>query len=328
MDRPIFIVGSPRSGTTLMREILDRHPAIGVCGETHFQFLVYRRRKAFGDLADPKNRQRVIDQYLTSRRIPKAGLDPSELAKTLPRDATSYKAMFAALLRSYADSKGKPRVGEKTPRHALFLETLFEWFPNAVVLHMVRDPHAVVASLEHEPWVAGSVVVNARRWLRLNQAARKSRSQPGYLEVRYENLVTDPESELRKICSFVGEEYEPSILVPEKTLSPDLHNRERPRAAVTASRMDVWRKELSTVQVSQIEWVLGPALEEFGYTREAPPASALTVLKGISYAAYASAKFAAARLPSFWYRFARPAKLAKFEDWTGPRTWRKDTTPR
>ncbi len=321
---PIFIVGSPRSGTTLMRQILDRHPSLAICGETHFQWLVYRRRKAFGDLSDPANRKRVIDQYLLSRRIKKADLDPAELAERLPREATSYQAMFTSLLNSYADSQGKPRLGEKTPRHAMFLDTLCEWFPNAVILHMVRDPRAVVASLQREPWVAGSVVLNAHRWLSLNKEARKSHAQRGYLQVRYEALVTDPDEEVRKICDFIGEEYSPSLLVPEEEPTEGMHNRKRPRTAITPARLDVWRKELSADQVAQIEWVLGPDLESFGYAREASPASPLTVLRGLTFAAFEAARFAAARLPSFWYTYAAPAKLAKYEDWTGPKTWRKD----
>jgi hypothetical protein len=319
---PIFIVGCPRSGTTLMRRILDRHPCIGICPETQFQRLVYLRRKAFGDLRDLTNRRRLIDEYLSSRFVGRMNLDTAALAERLQLEGANYKAMFSSLLRYYSDSQGKSRIGEKTPQHALFLETLCEWFPDAVIVHMVRDPRASVASMQRMPW-RRSVVANARIWLTLNQAVRRFREWPGYLEVRYESLVTDPEGELRRICPFIGEEYSPSMLVPEQDPAETSADWLRSRTAVTAERLEVWRRDLTKAQVAQIEWALGPELENFGYVREAPPASALTAMRGASYAAFDFARFVMARLPAVWYRFGAQTKIAKFERWEGPKAPRK-----
>ena len=69
--------------------------------------------------------------------------------------------MFATILNYHADLKGKRRVGEKSPQHALHLETLREWFPDSLIIHMMRDPRASVASMLHMPWSRGSVVANA-----------------------------------------------------------------------------------------------------------------------------------------------------------------------
>ncbi len=302
-----------------MRRILDRHPSIAICPETQFQRLVYSRRKAFGDLIDLTNRRRLIDEYLSSRFIRRMDLDRAALAERLQREGLSYQAMFSSLLSYYADSQGKSRIGEKTPQHALFLETLCEWFPNAAILHMIRDPHASVASMQRMPW-RHSVVANARIWLKMNQAARRFREWPGYLEVRYEALVTDPECEIRKICSFVGEVSCPQMLAPEADPAETSDDwLLRTRTAVTAARLDVWRKELTADEVAQIEWVLGPELERFGYAREESPASALTVIGGASYAAFDFARFVFARLPAVWYRFGAPTKIGKFERWEGPK---------
>lgn len=320
---PIFIVGSPRSGTTLMSRLLDRHPALAICGETHFHRLVYLRRKAFGDLGDLANRRRLIGEYVTSRHIRRAGLNTTEFAERLSREATSYRAMFSAILSYYAETQGKPRCGEKTPQHAFFLETLCEWFPNAVILHMIRDPRAAVASLQRAVWSPGSVVTNARTWLKHNRAARLFRGRTGYLEVRYEALVTDPATELRKICALIGEEYSPLMQQPEAVFTATSKPTLRSRAAVTSERLDVWRKELTAAHIAQIEWVLGPDLESFGYTRSAPPASAFTVLRGVSYAAFDYGRFVMARLPAVWYRFGAQTSLAKFEYWADPKSYRK-----
>jgi Sulfotransferase family len=321
---PVFIVGSPRSGTSLMRRLLDRHPAVAICGETHFYRLVYLRRKAFGDLNDPANRRRLIAEYFSSHHIRRAKLDSAEFVDRLSREATSYRAMFTAMLSYYAEMHGKRRYGEKTPQHAFFLETLCEWFPNAVILHMIRDPRASVASLQRAEWTPGSVVTNARTWLEHNRAARLFRDRPGYLEVRYEALVTDPVTELRRICAVIGEEYSPLMQQPEVVLSAESKPSMRSRAAVTSERLDVWRSELTAAQVAQIEWVLGSELENFGYTRSAAPASAFTVLRGVSYAAFDYGRFVTARLPAVWYRFGAQTKIAKFERWSDPESFRKD----
>jgi hypothetical protein len=322
---PIFIVGSPRSGTTLLRQILDRHPALAICGETQFQALVYLRRKAFGDLSDPENRRRLIREYLASYAMKQAGLASAELAEKLSREATSYQALFTSILSYYAETQGKPRSGEKTPRHALFLETLCEWFPKAVILHMLRDPRAAVASLQREPWASSSVVANARRWLRVNRAARLFQGRPGYLEVRYEALVMDPVRELRTICSFLGEEYSASMIVPHPNAAAASEGAMRWQTAVTSSRLDLWKNELTAAQVAQIEWVLGPSLESFGYARYASPASPLTVLGGVSYAALDFTRHVMARLPAVWYRFRAQTKIEPSEYRWGPKSLRKDT---
>jgi Sulfotransferase family len=323
-ESPIFIVGSPRSGTTLMRQILNRHPALAICSETHFMSLVHGRRSAFGDLSDPAKRKHAVEEYLQSRHIHRAAFDVPELSARLLRDGTGYQAMFTSLLTYHAELHGKRRVGEKTPQHALFLKTLREWFPKSVIIHMVRDPRACVASMLQMAWARGSVISNARRWKRINEAAREFSEQPGFLEVRYEPLVTDPEGELRRVCSFLNEDYSPALLVPEQpsTVADDMPKR--PMRAITAARADLWRKNLSTTQVAQIEWALGASLERFGYAREAPPASALTVARGLSHAVSDWIRYMTVRLPAVWYATGAKTKIAQFEYWSGPPAWRKN----
>jgi len=326
---PVFIVGCPRSGTTLLRRLLERHPALAICGETQFHLLVYVRRKAFGNLENPAKRAHLIREYLASRPMRESGLDTSELRDRLAREATSYQALFTSILSYYADSQNKPRCGEKTALHALFLETLREWFPGALILHMVRDPRAVVASLQGAPWASSSVVTNTRKWIKLNQAARQFHDQPGYLEVRYEALVQSPAGELQKICSFLGEEYSPGMLVPDQNRAAGGDSLRRWQMAITPERVDAWKTELTAAQVAQIEWVLGSKMESFGYERSAPSASALTVLRGLTDAAIDFAGHAITRsLPFLWYQVAAPTKIEKSDYRWGPKRSREGANRR
>src|SRR6266851_2044993 len=213
---PVFIVGAPRSGTTLLRNILNRHPALAICGETQFHRHVYSRRRAFGSLADPKNRERLVHEYLSTDRIKRLGMDLSKLREKLLREGDSYRAVFTCVMEHYAESHGKQRCGEKTPQHALFTETLCDWYPGATIIHLLRDPRDVVASLQRMPWASDSVVTNARVWVGQNVAAQRSSHRSGYLLVRYETLVNRPEEELIRICAHLDEEYSPLMLVPQE----------------------------------------------------------------------------------------------------------------
>jgi hypothetical protein len=321
MNRPpIFVVGSPRSGTNLLRRMLDRHPAIAICGETHFFSTVYpqRRREAFGDPADARNRQRLVDALVSTRRIQALGLDSAQLAKKLMQDGASYPALFAALCKCYSESQGKPRWGEKTPQHAFFTETLCEWYPGAVILHMVRDPRDVVSSLLRLPFGFASTILNARTWLNCNLAARRSKHRQGYLEVRYESLAAQPKQELERICTFIGEEYCPAMLEAEQASIRDALESDRYLAPLTTERLERWRKELSTDQVAQVEWWIGAELKNFGYEAAAPPASAVTIAQGLVKAALELAREVIPKLPALWYYYMAPANLRQYEYWRHP----------
>ena len=321
MERPVFIVGCPRSGTTLLREILNRHPSLGICDETRFHELVYLRRGAFGDLADEQNRRRLIAEYLSCRPMQQAEYASPRFAGTLLRESTGYRELFSGILRYYADQHGKARCGEKTPQHALFLDTLLEWFPEARLLHLVRDPRACVASMQRAPWaMRRSVVTNARRWVRLNQAAYRFRAHAGYLRVRYEALASDPAAEVRRICGFLQEDYAPALLTGDQRPS------KRARGAINARAIDAWREQLTAMEVAQIEWAAGSALETFGYVRGTPRASAAKIIRGIAFAAFDSGRILMPRLPALWYRLAAPTRLASFEYWAGPKSWRKSAS--
>jgi len=318
---PIFIVGAPRSGTTLLVQMLSRHPRIAISGETHFLEVAYqeRRRRVFGDLSRQANRERLAQAYLaTWRAKQQLQMDFAKLADKLVREGDSWPSMFAAIMRGYAESQGKPRWGEKTPQHAVFTETFFEWFPDAAVVHLLRDPRDVVASLLHRPAASKSAVANARAWLRLNQAARGSSGRAGYLEVRYEALVAQPEEELRRICQFLGEEYAPSMLAAEQQRVEHSGGMDRFRTPLTSSRQGLWQKELSPAQAAQIEWVLGDQMEAFGYRREMAPASAMSILRGECFALLDRARIAFQRMPALWYYYFVPADLASYECWRFP----------
>lgn len=310
---PIFIVGSPRSGTTLLRNTLNRHPALAICRETEFFHYIYRRRGAFGSLAIEGNRQRVVQRYLFLERLRRTRLDMAALERCLMEEGTSYRELFASLLRFYMRAHGKQRWGEKTPDHACFTETLFEWYPDATVIHILRDPRDVVASLMDVPSFPNSALGNANLWLNHNRSAMRSRHRPGYVLLRYENLATDPERELRRICGILGEQYSPTMLRPMQDPTADRPWFERAEQPVTEARIGAWRQCLTAADAALVDWWIGPQLRTFGYKPEAGPPSLLDLAQGFAFGVKDAIRRRVGEFPGLWYARSGSTEIVKEE---------------
>ncbi len=188
---PIFVIGSPRSGTTLLRLMLDSHPRISCGEETHFL------RDAGGHRGPP-----LAARGQRTACPATGGWDASATCTATSRP------------RCWRPS-GKARWAEKDPTYTLHLEFIEELFPDALYVHLLRDGHDVVASFR-DRWGYRSAARAARtEWARYVQAARPSASASGtsrFLEVRYERLVADPEPESRRLFAFLGEAWDASVL--------------------------------------------------------------------------------------------------------------------
>jgi len=295
--------------------MLNRHPAFALCDETYFFYYVHGRRRAFGDLGVPQRRQLAVDRYLATNRIQRLGLDLSMLRERLLRDGTSYDALFASLLLFYAESHGSTRPGEKTPHHAWHTATLLDWYADAKVLHLVRDPRDVVASLLRMPWGRRSVLANARLWVSLTQAAERCSTHPRWLRLRYEELIRDPEQTLIRACAFLDEEYEQGMLEPDPSATTDKPWFERAYQRVARDRVGLWEAELSARQVQLVEWLAGSTMKPLGYApagvRPGVPTRAAAIVHELAEGMTVRLR----RAPHAWYYWLRPTELAAEEEW-------------
>lgn len=187
---PIFVVGSPRSGTTLLRLILDAHPRISCGEETHF----------LRDLESIVGRNwALVSTY---------GIERAWWLERIRRLYGDFQAEVLA-------RTGKARWAEKDPTYTLHLPFIEELFPDAVYVHLLRDGHDVVASFR-DRWGYRSAARAARtEWARYVEAARAlgARLPPErFLELRYEELVTEPEQQGRRLFEFLGEAWDPAVL--------------------------------------------------------------------------------------------------------------------
>ena len=187
---PIFVIGSPRSGTTLLRLLLDSHPRISCGEETHFL--------------------RALESVV--------GRDwPLVASYGLPRDwwLARIRGLYADFQAEVLARSGKARWAEKDPTYTLHLAFIEELFPDALFIHLLRDGHDVVASFR-DRWGYRSAARAARtEWARYVRAATelgRRLTADRFLELRYERLVADPEVEARRLFDFLGETWHPEVL--------------------------------------------------------------------------------------------------------------------
>jgi hypothetical protein len=264
-ERPILIVGSPRSGTTLLRDLLRSHPRLTFPPESNLLPSLFRLH---GDPASERRARLLARDLLGTFSVGQwqLGLRPQDL---VPQ--RSFAAMTAELYRAWAAREGKARWGDKTPLYALELPTVLRIFPGAQVVHVIRDGRDVVGSLLRQPWGPTRALSAARLWRRCVRAAMRDGSSlppDSYLEVSFERLVAAPETALRTLCAFLGERFEPALLTPSRIgAPPGLAQPWQPaqEAEIDASVVGRWRQELSAADLAVVEHEAGELLRALGY---------------------------------------------------------------
>lgn len=264
MQRPIFIVGCPRSGTTLVRVMLDGHSRLAITQETD---LIVR-------LDDPRPRSLdpVLDEIFIDRTVERWRIPEDRFREFVKERApTTYAELLNAVFSGFATARGKQRWGVKMPSYVLHIPRLAELFPDAQFVHVVRDGREVAASLVERPWGPRRAVTAALQWVRAVRAGRKAGQGLGtdrYLEIRLEDLIASPQDRLMQICRFLGEEYEPAMLdYPKRAAAGPLagqRDHEHVGRPPTAGLRD-WRAGLSRRDQSAVETACRPLLAELGY---------------------------------------------------------------
>ncbi len=256
MEKPIFIVGVPRSGTTLLRMMLNAHSKIAIAPETHFFRLFWANRYKYGDLSNKNNFKKLWNELVECKYFKDLKLkDVQKIYKRLLDGERSYKSIFERLLKEYAKQNNKPRWGEKTPAHLLYLEIILSFFPSAKVIHIIRDPRDVALSFKKVPWGTNDVFSVARIWNKYMSIADNFKDK--ILEIRYEDLIANPESILRNVCDFIEERFEKQMLnfhsYSKKYMVQNEPWKEGVLKPLTISNIGKYKKELSKWEIEQIE---------------------------------------------------------------------------
>jgi len=279
--RPFFVVGAQRSGTTLLRLMLDRHPRLAVPHESHFIPELARAADA------PASAEAFLSALEQSVRFQEWQVPLDEVRARLPDGPLDWRGAFDAAFRAYAAREGKARWGDKTPGYVRHVELLRCIFPDLQLIHLVRDGRDVALSLLDVSWYGGRLADAARLWaadVESGRAAAAALTDDAYLEVRYEDLVADPEAVLRRVCRFLGEAFAPRMLGFHETAGQKIPGHRqawhaRTTAPMTDESVGRWRTALSGRDRALFQRVAGAGLGELGYPLEsASPAARLASL--------------------------------------------------
>jgi hypothetical protein len=281
---PIFVVGAPRSGTTLTARILGRHSRIFMPGETHFFDDIYSRRHELGDLANAESRRNVIDRLSTLYGRYDETSDQQRIERLLKTGADTlttcltYKAMFSRFMELQMKQFGKKRWGNNVPKDIFHVEDILSFYREAKFIVCVRDVRDFLLSYKNKWRTTGET--NADRVRRLYHpiitsllwratVAQISRLRDlvrteNVLILKYENLVYDAEKAARELCQFLGEDFEPDMLnIDAENSSFEINEK-----GIYSASVGRWRSLLPREEVYLAELITGKRLLDFGYSPE------------------------------------------------------------
>jgi hypothetical protein len=278
-QNPLFIVGTERSGSNLLRVILDTHPRIDLPHPPHIMKYFARLEPRYGDLSRDENLRalardvlRLLDVHIHPWQVP-ISLDEI-VAEADPRDLFG---VFVAVYEAHRRATGKPRWGCKSTFMIHHAERVLRTFPEARFIWLVRDPRDVAVSSRKSVFSPYHPLLTAQLWAEQQRLglALEARYPRETLRVRYEDLLADPEDELRRICCFLGEIYDPRVLRFFDTegarrsarLSADWNNTARP---ILKDNTRKYRKELDDDEVWMVEVAAREEMEALGYELEHP----------------------------------------------------------
>ena len=291
MNPYVFIVGASRSGTTLLRRIVDAHPEIAITRETHW--ITKLLDGEHGIAPDEPVGPDLLGRLATVEKFTRMDVDHAALERLLARtEPVSYAEFVRTVFDLYGKAQGKPLVGDKVPTYVVDIPVLHELFPYARFVHLIRDGRDVCLSVldwerRHRSfaklatWDADRVSTTALWWERRVRAGRAAGAPLGpelYCELRYEALVADPERTCRSLCAFLEVPYDERMITFHE-------GREKDDATLSAKRawrpitpgLRSWRTDMSGDDVERFEAVAGTLLDELGYTRAVPDPSPAAV---------------------------------------------------
>jgi hypothetical protein len=214
----------------------------------------------------------TLDDIMAHPEFRAWNADADALRRWIDRAApTSYRELVSAVFDWYAVSHGKHRWGDKTPGYVSYLPQLMTVFPDAQFVHVLRDGRDVVASLSEQVWGPERPVIGAIRWRRKVSAGRRAGARMGtdcYIELKLEDLIIDPETKVRELCDFLGEQFESNMLefpARARTLfAEDDEVTARVRQPLTTGLRN-WRSDMSVRDQRTVEALCHRQLVRLGY---------------------------------------------------------------
>jgi hypothetical protein len=316
MNPFIFIVGCPRSGTTLLQRLLDAHPEVAIFNQSEFIPRLYEEGR--GITADGLVSQELVARVIGHHKFSRFGIDPEELERlTRANGALTYARLISLVFDLYGEGRGKRIVGDKTPRYVRKLPTLHSLWPDAKFIHLIRDGRDVCLSLldwrkaenavgRFAAWHEDPITTGALWWARNVGIGREDGRLLGpdlYREMRYEDLVSRPVEACTSLCEFLSVSYDDSMLGfhEGRQLADPLLDAKKAWRPITPGLRD-WRSQMSAADIEHFEAAAGQMLSELGYPLvvDTPSPRALEEAAGVRAAFTETVRAQGKRLPQGW----------------------------
>lgn len=272
-NTPFFVLGAARSGTTMLRLMLNRHSRLAIPFESHFLRQIFAEMPSDRPL-EAHEADRMADLVIGEKNFRTWHLDATRVRQELVRLAPSPLAVLVdALFHMEIAESGKPRWGDKTPLYYVCWQQLMGLFPGSKLVHIIRDGRDVSLSLEKVGWHGPTGYHRACYWqqrVEMAHAAARELGSERNLIIRYEDLVLETRATLGTVCDFLGEMYEPKMLyffedASEHISDIDGNVHGKLERAPRPEDVGRWRREMSLVCQIQFEAVAGNRLRAMFY---------------------------------------------------------------
>lgn len=279
MSKPVFVVGCDRSGTTLLSLLLSQSPDLHFTLESGFIPDLYDKRADYRDFTTARQRWFFIRDLQNTEATSKTiafdifELTEDQAEETISRAApTNYAGAIDALFSKTAEIKEKNHWGNKTPKYVQYISLLTTLFPGAKIIHIIRDPRDVAASIQKAGWT-NTIREAAFIWQNRVGAGLKGRSlgDDTYYELKYEFLLEHPTNELKKLHNWLEIQYNEDILDQYQSdkdrMSVHKHDKlfdliGRP---IDKTRAFAWKRNMKNADIAEIEEVTGKLIQKLGY---------------------------------------------------------------
>ena len=270
---PVFVLGSPRSGTTLLYDMLLSAGgfAVYLAESNVFNLLVPR----FGDLSSRANRERLMEAWLNSRLFRASGLDAEQIRRRILEECRNGGDFLRIVMGEICARQGMQRWAENSPEGMLYLRVIKNLIPDALVIHIIRDGRDVAASLGRLryirafPWEERHGLIGCGLyWEWMVQQGRNWGRSAGsdYLEIRFEDLVERPQETLHQVCRFIDQTLDYDLIRSVGYGSVSKPNTSfRAETNADFSPVGRWKKTFRSEELLRFERLVGKTLRELGY---------------------------------------------------------------
>ncbi len=300
-DTPVFVIGAPRSGTTLTGKILGRHSTIYSPGESHFFEDIWTRQKQFGQLQSNTQISDAVEQLTTlfgrynfpeTQALVDNIVSANQVINDVQYQGGGYAALYQSFMAPLAKHTQKSRVCDDTPKHLFYVDNIFQLFPKAKVIACVRDPRDFLCSYKYY-WrkstesdrvkalyhpILTSLLWRTSAKVLLNCIERYDPDR--FLWIRYEDLVQSPQETVQRLCTFVNIDFS------EQLFAIDSHNSSfgnpNNEAGIFTSSVGRWQNELSSEEIWWVQRLAKSQMGKLGYElHQSSPSPTALVASGI-----------------------------------------------